>query len=51
MLEKKPEIGNEVEVVVKGYGCDDDCYEYFAKKSASIDHCGWKKSAKDSDFW
>ena len=30
----------ELEVEIKGYGCDDDCEQYF-EKTASKD-CGWK---------
>ena len=34
MTNQKPEFGNELHVQVKGYGCDDDCKEYFPKASA-----------------
>ena len=40
MTNQKPEFGNELHVQVKGYGCDDDCKEYFPKASAKKDHCG-----------
>ena len=32
----------ELEVEIKGYGCDDDCEQYF-EKTASKD-CGWKET-------
>ncbi len=51
MINQKPEFGDELRVQVKGYGCDDDCREYFPKASAKKDHCGWQKTPKDSNIW
>ena len=48
---QKPEIENELIAEVKGYGCDDDCKEYFTKVSVAIDNCGWLPTPKTNDHW
>lgn len=39
----------ELEVEIKGYGCDDDCEQYF-EKTASKD-CGWKETDNTWPLW
>lgn len=39
----------ELEVEIKGYGCDDDCEQYF-EKTASKD-CGWKETDNTWSLW
>lgn len=41
----------ELKIEVNGYGCDDDCDEYFEKKSASIDKCGWRETDNTNPLW
>lgn len=51
MKKLKPEFGNELHAEVKGYGCGNDCREYFPKQSAKKDHCGWQRTPKDTGLW
>lgn len=52
MLKCKPIISKdkeEVTVEVKGYGCDDDCTEYFTNTVSQF--CGYRATCKDTCWW
>lgn len=49
MTKQKPEVDKEVKAEVKGYGCDNDCKEYFPSTAAM--KCGWDYTPKDNDWW
>lgn len=49
MTKQKPEVGKEVKVEVKGYGCDNDCREYFPNTPTL--KCGWANTPKDNNWW
>lgn len=40
---------NELDVEIKGYGCDDDCEQYFEK--ASGENCGWHETDNTCPIW
>ena len=39
----------ELEVEIKGYGCDDDCEQYFEKTASK--NCGWKETDNTWPLW
>lgn len=40
---------DELNVEIKGYGCDDDCQEYFEKKTG--ERCGWWPTDNTCPLW
>lgn len=49
MQKVQPEYSEPVEVEIKGYGCDDDCQQYF-EKTVSL-NCGWKDTDNTIPIW
>lgn len=43
------EENKEFEIEIKGYGCDDDCEEYFEKVSGNS--CGWQETDNTIPIW
>ncbi|MBD5535890.1 MAG: hypothetical protein HDQ99_09595 [Lachnospiraceae bacterium] len=41
---------NELDVEIKGYGCDDDCEQYF-EKTSSVLNCGWQETDNTWPLW
>ena len=39
----------ELDIEMKGYGCDDDCQEFFEKTAGY--NCGWKPTDNTSPLW
>lgn len=48
-LNVKPEFDEQVKTEVKGYGCGDDCTEYYPRISG--EGCGWNPGPKSCIFW
>lgn len=36
-------VKKELDIEIKGYGCDDDCEQYFEKANAEMG-CGWDET-------
>lgn len=49
MLNIQPTYAEPVEVVIQGYGCGDDCQEWF-EKTADL-NCGWKDTDNTWPLW
>ena len=47
-LNVKPVIDTDLNVEVKGYGCDDDCDVWFSNANSS---CGWRETTEYCWFW
>lgn len=39
----------ELDIEIKGYGCDDDCQEFFAMAPGYS--CGWKPTDNTTPLW
>lgn len=40
---------NELNVEIKGYGCDDDCQQYFERVTS--ERCGWWATDNTCPIW
>lgn len=44
------ELNNqELDIEIRGYGCDDDCEQYFEKTSS--EDCGWEETDNTIPIW
>lgn len=50
-MKVNPKQGKELKLNVNGYGCDDDCDEYYEKVSKDKDGCGWRKTDNTCPLW
>ena len=45
----QPTYSDAVELEIKGYGCDDDCQQWF-EKTVKL-NCGWKDTDNTCPIW